>query len=360
MPVTFDVVPDAPPVPWAVRRPTSLFEHISKSRAVKECGGKTLYATEEDGTCDVDKGHGLVGGAFLAYNAHQHLVLTPDAVWIGITTSLARYIDKHAERLRHHFVRHEGQQQITVYGGGSLMTANYPDLIEKTSLAIASATVTDVRGWLECSFTTSKPTDVTVSQLVMMGALKSYFSYKMCLECNLTGVTLEGERADWVDIRSRVDRLREFDDPVLADWSAALGPVLDRFVAAFDVSPADLEATKARAAFFNRVVRHVGGGSGPSYLTGWMVVLLGFNDSLKPVFGKPADSDGNAKFGMVESEDVPACLVEVPVLVDDNGTEHQVLFLAGCPLVKWTESKVRPINGWALVLKPQASASATK
>lgn len=49
-------------------------------------------------------GNGFIGSAVSAYNLHHHLVLSPDQVWVAITTAFANFVDRHAEEMRHHFV----------------------------------------------------------------------------------------------------------------------------------------------------------------------------------------------------------------------------------------------------------------
>ena len=73
----------------------------------------------------IAKPNGFFHALALAYNQHHHLLIKPDDVWVSITTSLSRYIDANAERLRHIFVAHEGKKELVVYGGGSILSADY-------------------------------------------------------------------------------------------------------------------------------------------------------------------------------------------------------------------------------------------
>ena len=125
-----------------------------------------------------------------AYDRHHHLYITPDSVWLTIMTQFATYLEKYAEVLRNKFVDHEGQQTLTVYGYGTLRTANYPALIKEMVEQIG-AHIKDqsVAKWAVPNFTTTTDTDRTVGSLVLMSAMKAYFSYKMCLMCGLPAVT---------------------------------------------------------------------------------------------------------------------------------------------------------------------------
>jgi len=39
-------------------------------------------------------------------------------------------MEAHAEELRSKFVDHEGQKELVSVGGGSIMSANWPDLVD--------------------------------------------------------------------------------------------------------------------------------------------------------------------------------------------------------------------------------------
>jgi hypothetical protein len=98
--------------------------------------------------------NGFVGSAFKAYSNHHHLILTPDDVWIAITTAFSRYVNKHAEEMRDLFVSHQGKKQLHITDAGSIKTVNWDFLLSKFSL-IDENTKTDVREWMEPNFSTS-------------------------------------------------------------------------------------------------------------------------------------------------------------------------------------------------------------
>lgn len=41
---------------------------------------------------------------------HGDVFLVPDDIWLAILLYLSKYIDSNAEKLRSHFVKHEGQK----------------------------------------------------------------------------------------------------------------------------------------------------------------------------------------------------------------------------------------------------------
>jgi hypothetical protein len=60
--------------------------------------------------------NGFVHSAIRAYNAHHHLRLRPDDVWIAILSQLSIYVNKHAEALRSIFVSHQGKKALDLDG----------------------------------------------------------------------------------------------------------------------------------------------------------------------------------------------------------------------------------------------------
>jgi len=329
---------------WDPPVDTSVRNYVSNLDVVQKNGGRVLVTSNESmQTVAPDCHNGFVGAIVRAYNNHYHLKLSPDSVWIAIVSALARYVNTHAEELRNVFVPHTGQKELVVVGGGSIGNANYDSLINSISDAIDKNTKDDIRNWLECNFSTSTTLTKTVSKILLMGLMKNYFSYKICLMCGLPKVTLEGKLEDWKEIRQRVDKLKTWNDKVLADWCAVLGPVIDQFVAVFEDKPVD-------QTFWNHIVHYEEGGSGPSFLSGWVMVFVPFTAEGKYIL-QPLDSiNKNWQYAQVETEDIPASAVEVPVTIDDNGVEYKTIFYAGAILSQLEdEDVIKPSIDWALI-----------
>ena len=93
----------------------------------------------------------------------------------------------------------------------------------------------------------------------------------MCLMCGIPRVTLEGEKKDWQLILDRLEKLKEYGEETAA-WYDLLVPVISRFVRAFDNPDA-----QANLHFWQKVAHHEGGGSGPTYLAGWINAFCVFD-----------------------------------------------------------------------------------
>merc|ERR1711920_1137436 len=86
--------------------------------------------------------------------------------------------------------------------------------------------------------------------------------------------------------------------------------------------------------FWDKICSHVGGGSGPSYLSGWITAFAVFTakgqwqGSRKAVRVR-GQGTVEGEWPFIDTQDIPVGSVSVPVLVDDNGTQYEAHMLAG-------------------------------
>lgn len=303
--------------------------------------------------------NGFVRGALAAYNDHHHLVLRPEHVWLAILTQLNLYINKNAEELRHLFVAHEGKKELTV----KRLDYDYAAFAETMTYKLEENIVDpSLREWIMPAFTTTTDTDRVVASVVMMGALQEYFSYRFHTLCGLPSVTLLGEKGDWEAILAKLERIPTFGEKP-AQWYQLLRPVITRFISTFDAPESD--ETKD---FWQKIAHYAGGGSGPSYLSGWITAFCFWGENgqlLFPAEGiKPEDTlmettfeqptprlnlDG-VLYHRIDTGDIPPGCVSVPVKVDDNGHEFDTMMVAGsCGMRVWSSGEMlvkRPVNRW--------------
>ena len=294
--------------------------------------------------------HGFVDACKRAYSKHHPLIIRPDDVWIAIMTQFASYMSSHGEEIRETFVSHAGKKELIVYGGGTIITADYEGLSLKMVDQIA-ANIKDpsIRDWAIPSFSTTKPGDRVVGAMVLMASLKSYFDYKFVLDCGLPKVTLLGTTADWERVLGRAKRLLEFDCKagLMAKWHSLLEPVLIHFI----------ESSKGRPdlAWWNQVCTQISGGSGPQLFSGWINVFNVFKSNgtwignLRP--GKP--------WPVVDDDDYAPGYAEVDVVVDDNGVKYNTTLKAGSMgyVISEDDLSLQPIMSWTLLHKDKSSTT---
>jgi hypothetical protein len=111
--------------------------------------------------------------------------------------------------------------------------------------------------------------------LISILYLKEYFNFSFSLVCGIPRVTLEGEKRDWENILTRLEKLNEYGEETTA-WYQLLVPVVSRFISAFD----DPDA-QSNLDFWQKVAHYQGGGSGPTWIAGWINAFCAFDEKGK-------------------------------------------------------------------------------
>lgn len=333
----------------------------------------TIIQTSGDAdTRALDAPWGLVSTIVQAYNRHHELVLRPDDVWQAIVTQLSFYVNANAEALRDRFVDFKGKKTLVVYMGGTLWTADYATFARKMVDENIVANIKDpsVAAWLLPNFSTTTEADRVAASVSIMSILQAYFEFVCCLCCGIPKVTLLGTTADWRELRSKIDRLPDFDlkEGLMTRWHALLAPVLDQFVQAAQGSP--------DVTFWDRVCSHRGGGSGPSFLSGWVTVFSVFShkgdwqDHASQVRGRgrgPSQTPNGEsetckeeqQWPVIDLDKLPVGAVSVPVLVDDNGVQYDTNMIAGQFAYEASGESgtaVRPRTDWCIAYTGERKA----
>ncbi|KZW02463.1 hypothetical protein EXIGLDRAFT_734586 [Exidia glandulosa HHB12029] len=287
--------------------------------------------------------NGLIHTVVRAYNLHHALVLRPDDIWLAILVQFSFFVNEpgNSKRLRGRFVAHEGQEELVVLDVGSRYTADFGRMARTMTDLLATRIVDpQLREWIVPDFSTTTENDRIVASVLMMSTLQEFFSYTFGMLCGLPRVTLEGERADWESLVRRADRIQDYGgDAVL--WHRLLMPVLERFVRTFDAcagSQAGVRDDAELHAFWSKIVHWRRGGSGPSFLSGWLTAFCVFDAKGKWIPDQREDMENErdihllldgAAYPIVQSGDIPAGCAGVPVKLDDNGVMFDTLMVAG-------------------------------
>ena len=97
----------------------------------------------------------------------------------------------------------------------------------------------------------------------------SYFSYVCELACGLPAVKLLGTKEDYENIMTRLDKVNEMGVEAKA-FVALLRPIIRQFIATFDAVKTGQELN---LDFWGKVCHVHSGGSGPPYISGWLVAF---------------------------------------------------------------------------------------
>ncbi|OXV06808.1 hypothetical protein Egran_05426, partial [Elaphomyces granulatus] len=143
--------------------------------------------------------------------------------------------------------------------------------------------------------------------------------------------------SDWDALLTRIELLPKLG-PETTQWYRLLKPVLTRFVGAFD-SPESSETKN----FWQTIVHYSAGGSGPSYVSGWITAFCFWDWEGRSLF---TSGQGNAqwtvldgvRYHRVDTNNVPPGFASVPVKLDDNGDEYDTVMVAGSVGIRATSS----------------------
>ena len=322
--------------------------YLYRMYSVRKQQGRVLVVTDpaERGghVISPDLPNGFVGAVYRAYNEHRHLILSPDDVWLAVTTAFGLFmgVEENAEMMREKFVDFEGKVKLVVAGTGNIYSANWGRIMNSMSDLIEKNTKGDTRKWLEPDFSTTTPVCRTVGQVVLMGVMKHYFEYKVMFLCGIPKVTLEGSLEDWKKLQQKISHLGSFGVDCLSHWSGLLGYVLQKMVDSYE--------GKVDTDFWSRIVtRESYGSGGQSRISGWINVFMPFSD--KGVYKLSKAKPQSFEWGTTPDNDIPPAAVEVPVEIDDNGREYKTIFYGGLIVCLYNpdEDSIRPAVDWAMV-----------
>lgn len=282
-------------------------------------------------TYEAGKWAGLFAAAWDAYSSHRHLVLRPEDFWLVIQQQLGLYVTNHAEELRDKFVNFKDKETIEIQVGNT-----FDGVPQRLAREVQKRMKTpEVVDWIMPQFSTTTAVDQVCFAVQVMSTMSKYFSFSCCIMCGLPQVTLEGTLEDWKALRKKATRLAEYDvDGKMKQYCVDVDSVLVRLVETFEAA---VKGQPIDTAWWNAIINMNSGGSGPSYMDGWLIKMILY------------DIHGRYRKERMESTDMPAGITSVDfTLVDLGGEEHKAQFHSGSSLVHIADHKVRPLIHWHL------------
>ncbi|KAF9525534.1 hypothetical protein CPB83DRAFT_818495 [Crepidotus variabilis] len=360
---------------WGTDRP------VRGKKKVKEVLQSSFSVSKEpavDLTSVLSRSNGFVDTVIDAYNRHHHLSLRPDDVWMAILNQFNFYVNAHSEELRSSFVQHAGKKELIVVADGNRHTVSFGEVAKQMTAKIDDKVVDkSLKDWILPNFTTTTDNDTVICAVLMMSTFKSYFNFKMKLACGLPSVSLLGEKSDWELLSTRLEKLGTFGDEPAA-FAMQLKPILNRFIEAFTRAEND---SVQDIEFWGRICHYTSGGSGPSYLSGWVTAFCAWDEKgkwLGPKIRAVAESEGpysvtfepinipgglarrrlealpgltldGIPYGFIDGDDISPGYCEVDVKLDDNGEEMDCVMvsgLMGSVIEGEKKDTLRPLPAW--------------
>ena len=280
----------------------------------------------------------LIKAVHTAFDRHYPLVLSPDMIWLCIMQGLSIHVNENAEKLRSKFVSHQGKEEITVRRDDFVKGQQNPwqEVFSEFSAQIRGHIGAETHDLILPQFSTTDSVSKAVSEIVLMEAMKSYFSYRLVTLCGIPEITLEGSPEDWRMIREKAEQLAQFD---LDWWIPSLLPILDQFVAA---SCGDVDQ-----GFWSDIYK-VNDDSGGPYCGGWILKLFPYLTRGRSPW---IDKEPEGSFSGATTDSFPSGLSRAPFVWQYFSTEYKMQFVGGFMAVKQDPKSfaLRPELGWAVV-----------
>ncbi|KAG1727902.1 hypothetical protein EDB19DRAFT_1897472 [Suillus lakei] len=217
-----------------------------------------------------------------AYNNCCTLILRPDDIW---TTILIQFS---------FFVAHEGKEELIIIGDGTRHIADFA-LMARQMLELMHTRVVDpmLMDSIMSEFSTTTDVDRTVYAMSMMATMEDYsIPLQVCTRFH-----------DWEAILERLERLKLYSIETVA--------------------------CPKNPHFWFKVVHYKGGGSGPTYLSGWITFCVSNEQGVWQVFRgvhHPRDVApflvlGGMPCPIIDDECVPCGYAHLDVKLDDLGAQ---------------------------------------
>lgn len=281
--------------------------------------------------------NGLITTIQVAFARHHPLTLSPDDIWFTIAQGLAGFINEHSEKLRKQLVSWEGKKEIEIERDEFILGGNndWDGVFAEFSSLVHQHVGDEVYSLVGQSFTTSGPLQKAAHAITVMDAFKSYFDFSLKTLCGIPSITLEGSTEDWVKI---IDAVRHFAtlDNMLATWSEALIPFLEKFV---EASNGKVDTTWWNSFYSENSM------SGGPYITGHINNLFPFTTNKDQLVWRKNLT------GTLTSDHYPKSLSQAPVKWKYYNTVKNMEFLAGLVGFEVTPEGIKPSFGWAVVEK---------
>lgn len=313
MPVTFEVTPGLD-----VRSCYTSSHPQNATELLRECSPQDQRNCEEmlhsSFTDDLARNqdvngsdNGFVRAVIQAYYEHRILVIRPDDVWLAILTQFNHYVNGNAAELFRKVWRGDRALKLDITADGPIQNYNWADFLRTVVHALGQRfTDRDLQRWILPNFSTTEAKDTIVCSIVMMSTAQHFAKYQLRSQCGLPAVKLLGEKSDWENILTRIEKLVHFSNDNL-DWYKLLHLAISRFVKAFE----DPNSAENKAIWQHLVgTTEVGG---VEFLTGWITAFCYWNNRGRRLH-KDLEFD-NTGFPPVLLDDVPSGFAAVPLSI---------------------------------------------
>lgn len=233
--------------------PTQTFENLLRTRGISGTAGshdqpqlegdsgqgepRRIFAASSDlqeQLVDMKRGnsqHGFVSMVLTGWAEHYPISIKPDDIWLLVLQGVSKHVSLHATELQSNFVDYEGSRHIRVFVDSIV---NWPCLIEDFHQEIQKLLRPETYSAFSTPFSTTTTLDRQLANFALMDVCSNFMTYEMKTRCGFPSITIRGTLDDWQKVLTKSEALiKQCCLPEFADnWTSALIPVLERFVAA--------------------------------------------------------------------------------------------------------------------------------
>jgi hypothetical protein len=144
--------------------------------------------------------NGFMTVVHTAFAEHLPLLIIPDDIWHIFLSQVAIIVNKNPERYRESFVDHKGKKSIEVINDSLVMdvttpgmSANWESIFPVFEQKMNEKMKIDINR----KFSTTTRIHYTVSQILIMNAMKHYVNYGITTKCGFPKIRIGGTLIDW-------------------------------------------------------------------------------------------------------------------------------------------------------------------
>ena len=282
--------------------------------------------------------HSFLKAMHWAYAEHRPFIISPDMIWLLIAQGFSKHIQINAENLKYHFTTSEEKQNLVFETTELDINDPHADwepvfngLTNLLRIKIGDELVTTITN----NFSTTLSAESIASQITLMDAMKSFYTYEVRLElCGIPELTLEGTKEDWQKLIEKAKRLKKYD---LDWWINSLLPPLQEFVNVFDHK---INTSFWKAMFKHHTSEEYGE---PNTIDGWILKFF-------PYLKNNERTGNSITDNLSKPDNIPPQFVSTDFICKDVITQTQIPMEASAGFMgieqNDTTMALRPKIGW--------------
>jgi hypothetical protein len=263
--------------------------------------------------------NGFFSAIFRAWSKHEHLTLSPDNFWYQIINEVATHIERNSDAFKSLFTDSVEKVKISVDITGKTFDDGVDLIVEQLNHHVKDKEIVNL---FTVPFTTTTPLIQTCYGAVLMNAMKNYFEYNMRCVCGIRKITLQGKKSDWIDLMSRIKKLREMPYAQGIETNLdAMADNLHKIISSYD----NVDKT-----FWSQIISYK---SGPcfSQVTGWITNFFIYDNKGSYIKSGIIDYiDRKCVYGkQISPSDIPLGFCTTPFSFDNNGDKSEMRLCCG-------------------------------